>query len=214
MKKGAYTGRNYLDEQYCALMFFIPDEYIMEFLLHHPNLKIREEKLEALWEDGILALTMDTLLEVYFASVLNYFTSTNISNELLELKMEELILNIFNQPEHRNLAVFWSSISSNSASTLRHILEENFASSMKLEEYAQLCNMSLSTFKREFKKLYEEPPATWLLRKKLDLAGSLLKHSQKTIGEISFQCGFENPSHFSRAFKNQFSITPQKYRGK
>lgn len=34
----------------------------------------------------------------------------------------------------------------------------------------------------------------------------------KSIGEIAFQWGFSNVSHFSRAFKSEFGITPRDYR--
>ena len=39
MKKGAYTGKNYLEEQYCALMFFMPDSYFNEFFFAIPICK-------------------------------------------------------------------------------------------------------------------------------------------------------------------------------
>ena len=91
-------------------------------------------------------------------------------------------------------------------------MEDNFASNMKLEEFAQLCNMSLSSFKRAFSKIYGDSPGKWLLKRKLHLAQNLLRHTDKNVNEIAFQCGFESTSHFIRVFKKQFESTPLKFR--
>lgn len=214
MKKGAYTGKNFLDAQYCALMFFLPDEYISAFLLRHPDLKLKDQNIEEQWMDGIIPVDLDDLLDTYFLSVLNYFSKSSVRKELLEVKLEELVLNLFTVPIHQSLAAYLSFTTRTPLANLVHVVEENFASSMKLKEYAVLCNMSLSTFKREFVKVYHEAPGVWLLKRKLELARSMLQHSDDQIGEISFRCGFESASHFSRVFKEAYAVTPGGYRSK
>ena len=44
-------------------------------------------------------------------------------------------------------------------------------------------------------------PITWLLG-----------NSDLNISQISLECGFENPAHFSRVFKEDMNITPSAYR--
>lgn len=215
MKKGAYTGKNYLDEQYCALMFFTPDSFYKNFLHRFPNLKLKTEEIENLWEDGIIPLQIEPSLEAYFTSIFNYFANiANISKELLSVKLDELIINIFTQPKHKHFAAYLSSLELDRTTNIRNIMEENFASNLKLAEFAQLCNLSLSTFKREFSKIYGSSPAKWFLKRKLQLSQRLLRHSEKSVNEISFQCGFESPSHFIRVFKKEFGSTPLKYKEK
>ena len=95
---------------------------------------------------------------------------------------------------------------------LNAVMEENFAYNLKLEDYAQLCNMSLSTFKKSFKQHYKTTPAAWLKDQKLNLALEKVLSSNLNIKQISFECGFEDTSHFIRVFKEKYNRTPRQYR--
>lgn len=213
MKKGAYTGKNYHGDQYCALIFFMPDHFIQSFLSRYPDLRTPADQIESAWRDGIIPIDTNPALESYFFSFLHYFSHVlDIKKEILTVKLQELLLTIFTQDQHHSFAAYLSSLEQDRYWNFHHLIEENYASNMKLEEYAQLCNMSLSTFKREFLKRYGEAPGKWLLKRKLQLAARLLLQSDKIINEVSFQCGFESPSHFIRVFKKRFGCTPLKYR--
>jgi AraC-like DNA-binding protein len=91
-------------------------------------------------------------------------------------------------------------------------MEENYCFNLKMEEYAQLSNRSLSTFKRDFQKIYKTVPGKWLLEQRLNHAWRLLSASHKTISETTFESGFENISHFSRSFKKRFGVTPSAFK--
>jgi len=213
MKKGAYTAENFLDEEYCALMFFIPDSFFQDFLYRYENLRLKTSPSKDSTMNSITRLEMDASLETFFHSLLNYFFKLqNISKSLLEIKLDELAVNLFTQPQHQHFAAYLSSLGHDRTTQLKNTVEANFASNLKLGELARLCGMSLSTFKRQFVKLYGEAPGKWLLRRRLQLAQRLLKHSDKTVNEISFQCGFESASHFIRVFRNEFEFTPIQYR--
>jgi len=71
-----------------------------------------------------------------------------------------------------------------------------------------LCSRSLSAFKRDFVQVFNASPGKWLLEKRLNHAMHLLSNMGKTVSEASFESGFENPSHFSRAFSQRFGFTP------
>ena len=97
---------------------------------------------------------------------------------------------------------------------MSRVMEENFAYNLNLEDYAQLCHMSLSTFKRSFKQYYNTTPAAWLQQRKLDLAHHKVLISDLNISQIAFECGFEDTSHFIRVFKQKYILTPLQYRQK
>ena len=97
---------------------------------------------------------------------------------------------------------------------MSRVMEDNYAYNLKLEEYAQLCHMSLSAFKKAFKQYYNSTPAAWLKQRKLNLARRLVLGSDLNINQISFDCGFEDTSHFIRVFKEQHHLTPLQYRQK
>lgn len=92
--------------------------------------------------------------------------------------------------------------------SLQRVMNDNYCFNLKLEQYAALCNRSLSAFKRDFEKSFQCTPGKWLLEKRLQHAIHLLTNTGKNVGETAFESGFENPSHFSRSFKERFGMPP------
>ncbi len=91
-------------------------------------------------------------------------------------------------------------------------MEDNYCFNLKTEQYAQLCNRSLSAFKRDFQKIMHTTPGKWLLEKRLNHALQLLLNSGKNVNEVAFESGFENASHFTRSFKERYLVTPSEMR--
>lgn len=87
-------------------------------------------------------------------------------------------------------------------------MQHNYRINVKLEELAQLSGRSLSTFNREFRKLFNDSPHQWILRKRLQEARDLLITTSLTPSQIYLDLGFEDLAHFSRAFKRLFGKTP------
>ncbi|MBO0321907.1 helix-turn-helix transcriptional regulator [Muricauda sp. CAU 1633] len=215
MKKGAYTGESFFEEDYCALMLFLPESYVNHFLTKYDYIKVNDQGNSQVLDssENLIALPQDSTLEAFFFTILNYFANMLVINkELLEVKFDELLLNLFTQPEYTSLSTYLLQLVGDERIGIRQVMEENYASSLKLPEYAELCNMSLSTFKREFPKVYKTSPGRWLLNRKLQLSKKLLGNSNLHINEIAFRCGFENTSHFIRTFKKYQDTTPSKYR--
>jgi AraC family transcriptional activator of tynA and feaB len=55
----------------------------------------------------------------------------------------------------------------------------------------------------------------WLLDSRLDLCGKALRDPRQaacTISEIAYRCGFNDLSHFSKAFRARFRMTPREWR--
>ncbi len=78
-------------------------------------------------------------------------------------------------------------------------------------ELAQLCDLSQYHFIRMFKRTTGQTPHQFIIQLKMEKAKELLS-SNKSIIQIGFATGFDNPSHFTQVFKNFFGITPLKFR--
>jgi AraC-like DNA-binding protein len=50
------------------------------------------------------------------------------------------------------------------------------------------------------------------LQKRLEYSAVLLKNSALNVSQAAFDSGFEDLSHFSRAFKEKFGTSPANYR--
>jgi AraC-like DNA-binding protein len=79
---------------------------------------------------------------------------------------------------------------------------------LTLEELADRCFVSVSTFKRHFRKRYSMPPHQWFIIRKLDLAYRMILATDVPVTEIARLCGFTNSSHFIAAFKRRYDTTP------
>ena len=87
----------------------------------------------------------------------------------------------------------------------------NLIKNISLEELAFLCNISLSTFKRRFEKIYGMSPSKWMLQKRMEIAKDLLQHYNEKPGEVYHQVGYENHSSFSQSFRQIFGVTPKEF---
>lgn len=90
---------------------------------------------------------------------------------------------------------------------------QNIGKQIDLSVMADIASFSPYHFHRIFTFIVGETPNGFVSRIKLEKAAQLLHDSTKTsISEIAFQCGFNNVSSFSRAFKAYFEISAKEFR--
>ena len=210
VQKGASIIEQFFDIGFCLVCFFIPDEFICE------TLKSRSEPIRKMdtTYDTVMHLNTTGTLEAFFQSMSSYFANTKEPDKgLLELKFRELILTLADDPQNAELLSYFCSLMNEPQSvSLQRIMEDNYCFNLTLDHYAELCNRSLSAFKRDFQKIMHTTPGKWLLEKRLSHALHLLENKDKNVNEVAFESGFENASHFTRAFKERYQVTPSAFR--
>ncbi len=213
IKKGACIVHQYFDDDFCALVIFVPDEFIRS-VLHQHQIEYEDSNIRD-QTDNIIRVNVDEILSTYSHSVYNYFQhSKTPPKDLLKIKFTELIINIMMSNENETLAGYFKQLCLENTVSIRNIMESNFAHRLKLEEFAKLSARSLSTFKRDFNKIYGMPPGKWLTKKRLEHAKYLLESTNKNVNDVVIDSGFENTSHFTRVFKSRFGIPPHQYKTK
>ena len=90
---------------------------------------------------------------------------------------------------------------------MQHIFQD-----ISVEDLAQKCHRSLTSFKKEFCRHFHEPPHKWFVRQRLMHARLLLISTNKSVSEIGLECNFPNTSHFIKLFKKEYGLTPAQYR--
>ena len=212
VKKGAHISEKPPQEGWCVMVFFIPDNFLKQLVNENRN-SLSLVNLPAADEDMVLPLDADGLSKGFFSSMLPYFSQTPPPPEnLLELKFKELVLSLLSNKKNNHFLSYLCNLYDEGNPSLAEVMQNNFAFNLTLEEYARLACKSVATFKREFKKTFNDTPARWVLRKKLKFATELLENTSLTVGEICFECGFENQTHFSRVFKEKMSVSPLQFR--
>ncbi len=81
-----------------------------------------------------------------------------------------------------------------------------------MEDIAAFCNLNRNYLGKLFKESTSQTLQHFLMYYRMNKAAELLKLSDLTINEIGRRCGYQNQLHFSRAFKNIFSISPNHWR--
>lgn len=212
LKKGAAIVYQDFKEDFCVLVFFVSDNFIRDVVREVAGQLGGRHEGDVLRQGAIL-VNDDVALAAYFQSMLAYFTGTaKPADTLLTLKLKELIVSILLGSNNPELAAYLQSLLKSAAPPLSQIMEANFCYNLGLEDFAKLSHRSLSTFKRDFQKYYKQPPGKWLLHKRLDYSAVLLKNPALNVSQVALDCGFEDLSHFSRAFKDKFGVPPAHYR--
>ena len=153
------------------------------------------------------------LIEQYMQNLSIYFDEPDtLDEELGILKLKELMLILLKSENHQDIRLLLSEIFAPVNIKFKEAIERNIFNALTLEQLAFLCNMSLSTFKRTFKKEFGESPARYIRNKRLEHAASLLLCSNNSIAHIAYDSGFQDATTFSTNFTEKFHISPSKYR--
>lgn len=160
-------------------------------------------------------ISNDFLIQKYIEGLLFYFENPSLINEdILILKIKEIILLLSQTQNSETVQLILSQLFSPTTYTFKQIIEANLFSQLTIEELAQQNNLSVSSFKREFAKIFNDTPANYIKAKKLEKAAELLLVSDQRITEIAFDCGFNDLANFTKSFTNKYGTTPTNYRQK
>ncbi|MDF9800128.1 AraC-like DNA-binding protein [Catalinimonas alkaloidigena] len=211
VRKGVYTTKQYLENDYCVMLFFINDRFIKKFLEETPSL-IKQQN-DHIKYDQIFNIDTDDSFRTLIESIFNYLKqSVPIPKSLVEIKFKELLFNIVLNTKNKAVLNYFNSITLDAKLTIENTMTENFLHDLAIIDYAKLCGKSLSSFKREFKEYFNTTPGKWLMDKRIEHATNLLLGTDMTVSQIGYESGFKNSSHFSRSFKKKLNLSPNRYK--
>lgn len=188
----------------------------------HPEIlkKIYERELPVIIQPGRSVsnqshgrISNDFLIHKYIEGLLFYFENPSLVNEeILILKLKEIVLLLSQTQQVETIQVILSQLFSPAKFSFKQIIEAHLFAQINIEELAQKTNLSVSSFKREFAKLYNDTPANYIKNKKLEKAAELLLASDNRIADIAYQCGFNELANFTKSFHDKYHVSPTHYR--
>lgn len=95
---------------------------------------------------------------------------------------------------------------------IRNYLASCCQAELDNDALARMAGYSASHFIRIFRAAYGETPHVYLVRQRMRHANRLLMTSPLAISEIALASGFDNPSTFSRVFREHFGTTARSVR--
>jgi AraC-like DNA-binding protein len=169
----------------------------------YANLDVKVKTIES---KKIYHFSNHPLVESCLSSLIPYFEMKELPKNIASLKITEAISIL--RSIDKDVDHILGNFEDPGKVDLADYMEKNFMFNLPLEKFGYLTGRSLTTFKRDFSKLFNTTPQRWLTKKRLELAHYYLSEKKRKPAEIYLETGFENLSHFSFAFKKQFGVTP------
>jgi AraC-like DNA-binding protein len=202
------TEKDHGSQDYRSILLFFSREKLTEFLLKKGLLSDGSKKPKLV--SPYFSFEQDAFIKAFIHSLsLHFSLGKNLSKQLLEIKFEEIMIYLTDIYGNRFLSFLQYSLEQDRNLSFKNTIEVNKYTNLSVEELAFLCNMSVSTFKRCFVKVFKDTPGNWFKQKRLERARTLLQTGKATPSEIFNSSGYKNLSHFSTAFKNRFGKSPR-----
>ncbi len=90
----------------------------------------------------------------------------------------------------------------------KRILEENMIKPPTIHKLSKLVGMNESHLKRRFKATFGTTIFGYVHQLKMQQARHLLTEKNKSVSETAYEVGYQNPQHFTAAFKKYYHILP------
>lgn len=188
------------NNEFEKVVFIFDEVFLRDFLKKH---SFAFQNYQS--KDAFIKIKKDRLINSFLLSLDPYYTETDQMDKALEdAKREELLLILLQlQPELSDI-LFDFGIPGKL--NLEAFMQQHYKFNVGLERFAFLTGRSLSAFKRDFKKIFNETPNRWLTQRRLQEARFLVEEKKQRPTDIYLDLGFEDLSHFSFAFKKAFGV--------
>ncbi|NHN24344.1 helix-turn-helix transcriptional regulator [Flavobacterium jejuense] len=199
------------NKKYASLLFFFNDNFITDFKRKYKLISNAENKKQKK-QKKFKVLEYDSFIKNFVISMRQLLDSNTKMNEFFfKLKLEEILYYLVQKKEVEILNFFSTTPIQKHHIRLKNTVENNIFSKLTLEELAFLSHMSLSTFKREFNKIYGMSPSKWIQEKRLEKSAQMLLIEKERPIDVYATIGYESLSSFTQSFKHKFGITPKQY---
>lgn len=197
---------------YQSILLFFTQEALTAFFAKYPGL-LTSTSAAPSNPPPVQAFTKDDFLTGFIQSLSTMLAHGHvIPAALQQLKLEELLLYLCHRfPQQVQGLQALATLTDESETAFRKLVERNMENNVTLEELAFLGYMSLSTFKRKFRKMYGMAPSKWFLQKRMEHAAALLLVGKEKPGDVCYKIGYESHSSFSYSFRQVFGVTPSEY---
>lgn len=163
----------------------------------------------------VLDFNEDTQMRGIFETLIKeYQKSGPASAAMMTALMNQCLIEVLRQAEEQaDGALPWlSALDDPRLSKVVEAILDHPEQDYTLESMAGIAAMSRATFVRHFEKCFARTPMDYLRDIRLRRAAQLLQVSSMTVDGVAGKVGYASRSHFSRAFHDQFGLSPADFR--
>ncbi len=129
-------------------------------------------------------------------------------------EIQALQVDMFSLYTHEMASLDKQSVFSKPVTLCMDYIYNHLHEPIPVQKLAELTNLNASYLSTLFKKETGITISDYIISKKMEAAGNMLKYSDYTYAEISSVLNFSSQSYFIRVFKKHKGITPREYREK
>lgn len=162
---------------------------------------------------GFCSLDICRPISDYLDLLVFYLEQGLLCEHILAIKQTELFMlfRAFYKKEEC-ASLFYPIICNNM--DFKNMVLENYQNSKTVQDLADACCLSLTTFNRKFKKFFGDSPYNWMLKQKSKHIQMKLRNGNIPICDIIEEYGFSSAGHFTSYCRAHFNMTPTQLRRK
>jgi AraC-like DNA-binding protein len=200
----AHNGENITSDGYQSHVMALPVDYVNEIsremnqaeiffnapIINNPTLShafLHLHKLLTTEQDASVQLQIETTMMAFIT---------------------ELFIHNGGIPTQQRVSI--KQLSTQQLDYIKALFHDEPGQSFQLDELALQLNLSKFQFLRQFKQSMGITPHAYLKRVRLEYAKKALMKGDN-LSEVAYQVGFFDQSHFNKAFKNAYLITPSHF---
>jgi AraC-like DNA-binding protein len=102
----------------------------------------------------------------------------------------------------------------------RHLLrakdlaDARYFEPLGVADLAAAAGLSRAHFSREFRRAFGESPHAYLLTRRLERAGALLRTTDRSVADVCFSVGLRSLGSFTTSFSRMYGLSPTAYRAR
>ena len=109
-------------------------------------------------------------------------------------------------PDARERLLAWQ------ARKVRDYIDSHITGPVLVADLCALVQRSPAHFARSFKRTFGEPPHSFVVRRRVELAAQYMLTTDASLSDIALQCGFTDQAHFGKCFRQATGQTPAAWR--
>lgn len=173
------------------------------------------EFIEKLYpKDALVTPVISTIREL----AKNFSLNKEIINELFYLLFEKLLM------LHKEVGKEINKVTACKSSTRKELykrlhyakdfIDSCYASEITLHQLSLITLMNTAYFLRQFKKYFNTTPYQYLMKKRMQVAGEMMRDISLTVSDVCSAVGYEDVSSFAKLFKKSYGFSPEVYRNR
>lgn len=207
LARGLYTVSDLVAEnqQFLSYHLYFNDEVLRRICKDF----VYEKEVSLNAHPGPVVLKQGTVVPMFLESLDVLAATIPTPHPLLwEHKFYEFFALLASFSESRDKLSELVAFPQRSHRSINDIMQAYYDKPLTILDFAYLNGKSSATFRRDFKARYDISPRKWIIQKRMEKAKELLTRSDLSVHELAKEVGYDNVSHFIKAFKREYGFTP------